>query len=67
MVACVITSRFTDLKAYAVIDSNIFLPWVYANEIPLHFIHEIAIIAYDVIDTNVFPRKLARFPRKKGD
>jgi len=55
MVACVITSRFTNLKAYAVIDNNVILSWVYANEIPLHFIHEIAIIAYDAIDTNVCP------------
>ena len=37
------------------------------NENPPHFIHEIKTIAYNVIDVNLFCRKLMRFHRKKGD
>ena len=36
------------------------------NEIPPPFIHEIKTKGYDAIGVNVFPRKLMRFPRKKG-
>ena len=34
---------------------------------PPHFNYETKRIAYDVIDVNLFPRKLTRVPRKKGE
>lgn len=49
-------------------DDNVYLPWVYADEIPQHFIrvrYE-QYIAYGVTDVNVFLPKLMRFHHKKG-
>ena len=43
-----------------------FLPWVYANEIPQHFIHKVQGGTYDVIDVYVFYRKLMTIDHKNG-